>query len=172
MARPRTFDLDETTRAAMNLFWERGYDGVGLADLLDAMGIVRGSFYKAYGSKKEVFLQAIDLYRRDVLDPAVEFLENGGGSGRERVEAVFERGRGAGYESRRGCLLCNTAASGAGVDEDVAARVSRDLGRLKQAFATALGEADDARVQHEAERLTLQYIGLRVSQRAGMTTTK
>ncbi|MBT2515519.1 TetR family transcriptional regulator C-terminal domain-containing protein [Arthrobacter sp. ISL-30] len=33
--RPRVFDVEEAVEAAMNLFWERGYEGASLAELKD-----------------------------------------------------------------------------------------------------------------------------------------
>ena len=47
MARPREFEIDDALQDAMAVFWRKGYDGASLPDLLDGMGIARGSLYKA-----------------------------------------------------------------------------------------------------------------------------
>ena len=59
MARPREFDIDEALSAAMTAFWERGFAATSLADLMDATGLQKGSIYKAFGSKHELFMQAL-----------------------------------------------------------------------------------------------------------------
>ncbi len=70
MARPREFDEADALDRAMEVFWKKGYQKTSLDDLLDAMGIQRGSFYNTFGSKKETYLRAIDRY--------TEFMLNGG----------------------------------------------------------------------------------------------
>ena len=60
--RPRAFDKDAGIETAMRLFWERGYEGVGVAELAKAIGINPPSLYAAYGSKRGLFARAVERY--------------------------------------------------------------------------------------------------------------
>lgn len=60
--RPRTFDPDTALRQALDLFWERGYEGTSLSDLAEAMGIASASIYACFGSKENLFRQVMELY--------------------------------------------------------------------------------------------------------------
>jgi TetR/AcrR family transcriptional regulator, transcriptional repressor for nem operon len=44
--------------AASSLFRERGYDGVGVAELMAAAGFTHGGFYKHFGSKADLMAEA------------------------------------------------------------------------------------------------------------------
>lgn len=43
---------------ASTLFRERGYDGVGIADLMASAGFTHGGFYKHFGSKADLMAEA------------------------------------------------------------------------------------------------------------------
>lgn len=60
--RPRAFDRATALRGAMEAFWESGYEGTKLTDLTAAMGINSASLYNAFGSKEELFREAVALY--------------------------------------------------------------------------------------------------------------
>ncbi|AUX39639.1 TetR family transcriptional regulator [Sorangium cellulosum] len=60
--RPRSFDRAEALKRAMEVFWERGYEGTSLGDLTSAMGINKPSLYAAFGCKEELFREAVELY--------------------------------------------------------------------------------------------------------------
>ena len=63
----RLFDPDEALAAALQVFWERGYDGASLTVLTAAMGINKPSLYSFFGNKEALFLKALDLYEREWL---------------------------------------------------------------------------------------------------------
>src|SRR4030095_2232433 len=60
--RPRSFDRDAALQAAMKTFWQFGYEGASMAALTEAMGINSPSLYAAFGSKEQLFREAVDLY--------------------------------------------------------------------------------------------------------------
>ncbi|EAZ86753.1 TetR/AcrR family transcriptional regulator [Lysinibacillus sp. FSL M8-0216] len=62
MARTREFDEGKVLEAAMQLFWEKGYEATSLSDLTSRMGIQRPSIYSTFGDKKELFEAALRRY--------------------------------------------------------------------------------------------------------------
>ena len=60
--RPRAFDRTTALRAAMEVFWEHGYEGASMGDLIGAMGINSPSLYAAFGSKEQLFKEAVAHY--------------------------------------------------------------------------------------------------------------
>lgn len=62
--RPRTFCTEQALDAALDVFWEKGYEGASLQELTEAMGINRPSMYAAFGNKESLFLKALDHYAK------------------------------------------------------------------------------------------------------------
>jgi AcrR family transcriptional regulator len=60
--RPRAFDTEGALDAALRTFWAHGYEGTSLGALTEAMGINRPALYLAFGSKRELFDQALERY--------------------------------------------------------------------------------------------------------------
>lgn len=60
--RPRAFDRDLALRAAMRLFWVKGYEATSIADLTEVLGIGVKSLYAAFGSKDELYAEALRCY--------------------------------------------------------------------------------------------------------------
>lgn len=61
--RPKIFDEQEVVEKAVNVFWTKGYETASADELLEAMGIGKGSFYLAFkGGKKELYEKSLRLY--------------------------------------------------------------------------------------------------------------
>jgi AcrR family transcriptional regulator len=60
--RPRNFDRDLALSAALDLFWRHGFDGTSIPQLTQTMGISPPSLYAAFGSKVDLYREAINLY--------------------------------------------------------------------------------------------------------------
>lgn len=109
--RPRAFDLDSALATAQRLFHERGYDGVSLATLTEALGISPPSFYAAFGSKAELFDQVLARYAGSAL-PLDDILQDGRAIPEALTELLACAARVyAANPAEAGCLVIEAARS-------------------------------------------------------------
>ncbi|HKL62491.1 MAG TPA: TetR/AcrR family transcriptional regulator [Woeseiaceae bacterium] len=142
--RPLEFDPDTALEAAMQLFWSRGFEATSLQDLLDSMGIARSSFYQAFGSKQEVFLQAVERYRDYLvgeLRASMESADSGLAFIEGTLKSVAEDTKCA--DGRRGCLVFNSAAEFGQKDPEVAGRVAASIDAFTRVFTDAVRRAQE-----------------------------
>jgi len=70
MARTVEFNEEEAIQKAMEVFWEKGYNGASLRDLTDAMKINSSSLYNTIGDKQELFVRCVkhytDIRKKDI----------------------------------------------------------------------------------------------------------
>jgi TetR/AcrR family transcriptional repressor of nem operon len=176
VARTKEFEPEKALTMAMDLFWRRGYEATSVHDLLEEMGIGRGSMYDTFGDKRALFLAALDRFEETRVSRADEILE-GSASAVEGIRRLFEttiEGL-VSYEPRRGCLMANTAVELAPHDEQVAGRISRYVRRTEDAFERALvrgratGEIPADKDPKALARFLVSTLhGVRVLARAGV----
>jgi TetR/AcrR family transcriptional regulator, copper-responsive repressor len=132
--RPRAYDADQALAEARDTFWNTGYSGTSLDDLVDATGMNRPSLYGAFGDKHRLYLRTLDGYRelgrsamKEELSPERPL--------EEALRAVFARAIAiyiTGSRGARGCYLIGTAATEAVLDS-----------KVRTVFAAGLHELDD-----------------------------
>jgi AcrR family transcriptional regulator len=132
--RPRKFDRAEALEQAMFLFWERGYEATAIHDLTEIMGIAPPSLYAAFGDKKRLFLESVDLYQTTFTRVYVQALESRP-SAREAVEKMLlETARLFTLpECPTGCMIVLSAINGGETSADVLKEIHRrrsDTGQL------------------------------------------
>lgn len=144
MGRPRLFDLDSAVASALNLFWTRGYAGSTPAELVDAIGVGKGSFYNTFESKHGIFERALRRYGDDRVAGLSSSL-SGPGSIRQRLKCYLDRLALPDTAAlvRRGCFAANTAAELGGHDP-VATTIVRDtFQRMERVIESTFADAQE-----------------------------
>lgn len=170
----KQFDHDAALSKAMGAFWAQGYDATSMQDLVDCMGINRGSLYATFGDKRSLFIEALRrydaMYRKD-WTAAV----SAGNGPRAAIETVFDQAISAVVKkgSSDGCLLVNTALELSPHDQDISAIVDHGLAEMEAFFRDMIeqGQAVDEIPTHldlvdTARGLLSLFIGLRVLSRS------
>ena len=169
MPRKKSFDVEEAVRAAMDTFWNHGYERTSIDDLTEATGVKRQSLYNALGEKREMFVKALLKYdleeRRNAL-AQVEATQSGRGAIEYLFTLLVEHC--SKDKTRRGCFLVNTALE-AGHDNDVQAIVSEAMRDFQKFFERSLKRGQDEReisrgvdAASVSSALLSMYIGIRV----------
>ncbi|WP_174703725.1 TetR/AcrR family transcriptional regulator [Paenibacillus bovis] len=134
IGRTKEFDHTEVLHEATLLFWEKGYEGTSMADLLAAMKISRSSMYETFVDKHHLYLQAIEHYKtigqekRDVLIHAE--------SARQGLREYFDKHIQFAFDenSPRGCLITNAIAAIDAPDEQIAQVIQHRFDELGEIF--------------------------------------
>jgi AcrR family transcriptional regulator len=150
--RPLSFDREQVLDAAVQVFWEKGYEGASIGDLTQAMGINPPSLYAKFGNKHGLFLQAIDRYVATITSTQIAALMEKGdirqavsGYLGEVIRCV------ASGDWPAGCLVVSVATEVCDRDEIVRSKISGLLEEAEVFIAHRIAEAtrDDASVHVE-----------------------
>ncbi len=171
----KKFDVDQARQQAMQEFWARGYEATSMQNLIDRMGINRGSFYDTFKSKQQILIEALQHYD---ATKRIAWLEEArrGRSSRAAIETIFRSVANAeeGGASPRGCFLVNCALELAPSNRKVAAIVKRAFSETEAFFRLTIeeGQAKGDIPRHvdaakAARALLGMLLGMRVLSRAG-----
>ena len=142
MSRHKEFNPEEAMREAMEAFWERGYHGTSVSDLLSEMKLNRGSLYDTFGDKKRLFLAALDEYEKQGREVVRKQLEQPGSARAAIEEFVKEAVKNCtGEAGQRGCLVLKAAMEMAPQDEEVADWVRTATRNREQLLAKTIRRA-------------------------------
>lgn len=135
MGRPREFDEEQALGAALERFWEKGFEATSLADLTECMGLQKGSLYGAFGDKRRLYLSALAHYQDKGLGELAAAL-GAEGSPRAALRAFFGGvvERSVSRDGPRGCLCVNSAVELAPHDEEIARGLRRHGERVEALF--------------------------------------
>ncbi|WP_428641515.1 TetR/AcrR family transcriptional regulator [Roseibium sp.] len=162
--RPRNFDEAAALEAAMNVFWQKGFEATSLDDLTKAMGLSRSSFYGAFGDKQSLFLRAVQHYSNNGIRTLRQVAQTAGGDAiGAMMEAISDPKGGT-----KGCLLVNCITELAPHDEKVAELGRRHLESIEEIFAKALNPENPEAVRDKARAYSSLAIGTLALRKAGI----
>lgn len=135
----KQFNRDEVLDKAMQLFWSRGYSATSMQDLVEAMGINRGSLYATFGDKHALFLAALRMFDEQVRARLLSNL-TAEFSPREAICELFRlfQREATLPNGNRGCLLTNSALELAAHDPEVATIVAESQRQIESFFQSRI----------------------------------
>jgi TetR/AcrR family transcriptional regulator, transcriptional repressor for nem operon len=168
MARPKEFDPDVALAAARDAFWEHGYEPLSTADLCSTMNIARQSLYDTFGSKRELYLRALERYRAESFESAAALLAGPP----DALSALDSFLRGVCDAPRRersvGCMLLNAVGELGPGDAEVMSMARANQRRILELVAAvvrggvAAGQLRaDLDPAETATRIVATYYGIR-----------
>ena len=174
VGRPREFKEEDVLDSVMKLFWAQGYEGTGLKDILKATGLAKGSIYKAFENKHNLYLKSLERYEALHVDTAVAALTSSKPPMTrldDFLSAPLKNISNGGMN--KGCFLCNASADRSDSDEETRALVQRGFQKIGRALATAISELkpewSNDRIQQVAQTMLSVYSGLRIMSRSGLS---
>ena len=112
MPRTKQFDEQKVLERAMELFWQKGFHGTSMQELIDHLGINRASLYDTYGDKQQLFDRALAHYKNQNQQGLLKVL-NSGKTVKEGFKNLFQNSITAVIKDpdRKGCFMVNTATA-------------------------------------------------------------
>lgn len=136
IGRPMKFEAEQVVDKAVEVFWRQGFAATTPQNLVDELGIGKGSLYNTFKSKHHLFELSLRRYSATRVTALAEGLE-GPGPILPRLREAMRTLAGIG-DHRFGCLIVNAVAELGSADESVAAVAKELFGQIEDAFRSAI----------------------------------
>ena len=112
MPRVKQFAVDDVLTRAIDRFSSHGYHATSISDLVDCMGIGRGSLYDTFGSKRGLFVRAL-RFSIDSYDRSFQEILDQSPAPARAIIGVFQDA------AANGCFIVNAGIELASHDADI-----------------------------------------------------
>ena len=144
MARTKRFDPTKALAAAMNVFWQLGYENTSLDVLMAEMGIARQSLYDTFGDKRSLYLKALAHYR-DETNASMRRLFTSAPTVKDGfAQLLFGLSSESRAQHARGCLLLSANMERAAGDSVITDFLRRNQADVESIFREALRRAQSS----------------------------
>lgn len=123
----KQFDKREVLDRAVRAFWAGGYEATSMTELLEQMGIQKGSFYATFGCKRQVLLDGLQTYTAEHFAALAALAREA--SPRAALERHLAEVTASviGPDGSLGCFLVNTALELSSRDPEIQQIAQRTL---------------------------------------------
>jgi TetR/AcrR family transcriptional regulator, transcriptional repressor for nem operon len=129
----------------VGLFNKKGYNGIGIKEVLDEAQIPKGSFYHYFKSKEDFGLQVVKRYSDSTLTFLRSHLEDNSKSPKERLIQFFDAMQEIYMkkECKEGCLLGNSATELADVNTSFSSLLQNEFVAYENIFECNIQQAQE-----------------------------
>src|SRR6266540_4721426 len=150
---------------ASRLFRERGFDGIGLKDLMEAAGLTQGGFYRQFASKEDLVAQAS---RRALESATLRWSAATAENPQDPLGAVIAFYLSTEHREERmdGCPVVALGSDAARQGVDVKASFEAGIREYLEMLGCWVGEADGEEPNGKAMAILSTMVGAVVLSRA------
>lgn len=171
--RPKIFNEEEAIAKATEVFRNKGYDTASAEELLEAMGIGKGSFYLAFkGGKQELYVRSIKQFAEYFNQKIAQAIENSDNQIEFIKQFFLSLADAKDCDVDRGCYLGNALVQLSEKDESIKKITAELLKGLQKIFAATIKKAQESgqlKSQEDPEilawHLTNLWNGIHVTRR-------
>ena len=162
MARAQ-YDRNEVIDQSIQLFWQNGFSGSSIQQVVKATGLKPGSIYLAFGSKEALFREALERYANKSIEQIRSTLDAAPSIGEgicTHLENIVLQSTKENYSS---CLLVKTQLELAAEGNELYNFAAAKLGEVEALFRNYLEkEFTKAVSRRRAASIMLHIFGMRV----------
>src|SRR5438067_4377383 len=150
---------------ASRLFSERCIDGIGLKDLMEGAGLTQGAFYKQFGSKEDL---AVEASKRALESAAHRWSDAAAANPDDPLGAVigFYLSGEHREEKMDGCPIVALGSDAARQGSDVKAAFETGIKAHLELLGDLIGEADGEKFNDKAMAILSTMVGALILSRA------
>lgn len=169
MSKQAKFNRAEVIEKATNLYWEKGFHGTSMRNLQDVVDLRPGSIYSSFGSKENLFKEAIQHYAELGTTQLQQFLQDSTSPLNALKTFVRNSVIKTNEQSPNGmCMLVKTIAELTDEHQELLDEAKNKLSVMEREFAKIIqlaideGEIDASHSPEKiARQIQVQIIGLR-----------
>ena len=142
MARTKEFDPAERLLRARSLFWEKGYQATSMEDLVQGMGLNRGSIYDTYGDKHALYLQCLKSYVCEA-ETCYKAMAAEYDSPMEALEQIVYKAAAITVQEQKSCMAVKASFELGNSDAEAYKVLRANADTITRLFATLLVKAQE-----------------------------
>jgi len=154
--RYKEYNVNRVAEKCMFLFWEHGFGGSPIKDIVEATGVNRFSLYHEFENKEGILYGALKLYRERYCDDKFAILEKDGRP--EQLLANFYLSFLNSNNPVEGCFFIHVGTEMADSDPQIKALLKEYLHEIEKLFIELLEKHSDTK--ENASFLARHLIGL------------